>query len=154
MVPFAPDKEPYISYFKNIKRFNEDLGVERAVKFYKNGTIPEGFKWLRSLDKGRINNIEPSLAAKTQKRVFTTSTTTNKRTTCLNKKPTITKKLEKSGHYHHHNRQVETRSLVSINNPNHNNNIASCIEIPTFVEVKKFDLLKNLLPRSALLTRL
>lgn len=49
MVPFCPEKEPFISYARNIRRFVGDLGVARAVQYYSQGIIPEGFRWLRRL---------------------------------------------------------------------------------------------------------
>lgn len=51
-MPFSPDKEPFLSYARNIRRFTGDLGVARAVRFWSSGEIPEGFKWLRVLEMG------------------------------------------------------------------------------------------------------
>lgn len=47
MIPFCPEKEPFVSYARNIRRFTSDLGVSRAVRYYMDGFVPEGFKWLR-----------------------------------------------------------------------------------------------------------
>lgn len=46
IIPFCPEKEPFVSYAKNIRRFTSDLGVSRALAFWNDGIVPSGFKWL------------------------------------------------------------------------------------------------------------
>lgn len=48
MVPFVPEGEPFRSYARNYRRFVSDEGVVRALRFWREGLVPEGFKWLRS----------------------------------------------------------------------------------------------------------
>lgn len=52
MVPFSPEKEPFLSYVRNIRRFTNDLGVMRAVRFWESAQVPEGFKWLAPASTG------------------------------------------------------------------------------------------------------
>ncbi|PJF16640.1 hypothetical protein PSACC_03553 [Paramicrosporidium saccamoebae] len=126
VVPFSPEREPYLSYARNIRRFVGDLGVARAGRFWTAGEIPEGFKWLRLLETGFV---EPD-AKPTETVVEKVKTTP--RTSRPTKRKTVTMPRPET--------KRTKPSTVHSNPPN------NTFMLPPFRERKTFKTIGHLLP--------
>jgi len=150
MVPFHPDREPYLSYARNVKRFIGDFGVARAVRYWNEGIIPEGFKWLRLMETGYVDVTVDELPPVRPK----TSPTPSANSPKLRKKPgrkpgsknklTLPAHLKRPGNY---KRSVpkDEKVISIIKDP-----IPAGALIPRFKEPRKFRIIAHLLPPSVI----
>ena len=139
MVPFCPEKEPFQSYARNIRRFAGDLGVTRAVQYYREGVIPDGFKWLRLIETGFVDvTIEPM---KKQERPDSKSTNLKRTVSVKPKSPSRPGKRKQQRTKHATKSDASTVALTEH------------VPLASFQEQKRFELIAHLLPPSLLYTR-
>ena len=154
MVPFHPDREPYLSYARNVKRFIGDLGVARAVRYWNEGIIPEGFKWLRLMEIGYVDVTidEPSLAVQPSKASpsISSSNYCQKQRRKPGRKPgsknklTLPAHLKRPGNYKR-NAQRDEKLISIVKDP-----LPAGLLIPKLKEPKRFKIIAHLLPPSVI----
>lgn len=180
MVPFAPDKEPFLSYARNIRRFTGDLGISRALRFWSEQEIPEGFKWLRLLEYGVVEPIPalidpltaPPIMSSPSRR--TTSATLEDNNATLSRINAPSKKV-KSIHAAPSKKGVESTTSIANNNntslrasskssltpstssstTTSNNSIdVMAVHLPILKAPKSFKIIGHLYPPSIINTRI